>query len=223
MGSVTELNPEVPFAIGRSGHLAFNDNPYLHRHLLRVGHVDGLWWVSNVGSRIPVRLSEPRAVLHSVLSPGDSTPLVHQRTSIVFQANETVYEVEVRLEPLATPIHHALPTVEPHHGALTIAPGAVSDEQRLLLVALAEPMLRHTGVSIGSMPSLTKVGARLGWSNAKVNRKLDYLCEKLTEAGVPGLVAGGGQLATHRRAHLVEFVLGAKIITRDDLALLDAP
>ena len=48
------------------------------------------------------------------------------------------------------------------------------------------------------------------------------MCDKLDRVGVAGLRAGGGKLATNRRARLVEHAVSSHLVTPDDLALLDA-
>lgn len=53
VGEAYDLDAEGTFVIGREGDLAFDDNPYLHRHFLTVSHHTGMWWLANVarGSR----------------------------------------------------------------------------------------------------------------------------------------------------------------------------
>jgi hypothetical protein len=53
------------------------------------------------------------------------------------------------------------------------------------------------------------------------NRKLDNVCEKLDKIGVDGLRGGRGRLATNRRARLVEYAVATRLVSVDDLALLD--
>jgi hypothetical protein len=53
------------------------------------------------------------------------------------------------------------------------------------------------------------------------NRKLDNVCEKLDKIGVAGLRGGRGNLATNRRARLVEYAVAARLVTAEDLLLLD--
>ena len=55
------------------------------------------------------------------------------------------------------------------------------------------------------------------------NRKLDNVCEKLDKIGVDGLRGGRGKLATNRRARLVEYAVATRLVSADDLALLDRP
>jgi hypothetical protein len=65
------------------------------------------------------------------------------------------------------------------------------------------------------------VAARLGWTLAKFNRKLDHLCVKLARAGVAGVHGDLGQLATDRRRVLVEHALEVGLVGPQDLVLLE--
>lgn len=55
----------------------------------------------------------------------------------------------------------------------------------------------------------------------RFNRKVDNVCEKFTKLGVRGLHGSVDRTASNRRIRLVEYVLAARIITTDDLRLLD--
>ncbi|HHX86438.1 MAG TPA: hypothetical protein GX694_14185, partial [Actinomycetales bacterium] len=63
--------------------------------------------------------------------------------------------------------------------------------------------------------------ARLGWAVTKFNRKLDNVCEKFSRVGVRGLRGSEGNMASNRRARLVEYAVAAGVVTADDLPLLD--
>jgi hypothetical protein len=65
------------------------------------------------------------------------------------------------------------------------------------------------------------VAARLGWSTTKLTRKLDSVCSKLSKVGVRGLHGRPGELASSRRARLVEYALAVRLVTVDDLASLE--
>ena len=67
----------------------------------------------------------------------------------------------------------------------------------------------------------SEAAARLGCSMTTFNRKLDNVCEKLDKIGVDGLRGGRGKLATNRRARLVEYAVATRLVSTDDLALLD--
>jgi hypothetical protein len=103
----------------------------------------------------------------------------------------------------------------------TVALGDVmlTDEQRLLLLALAESTLREPHFK-DELPANRAVARRLGWSITKFNRKLDNLCNRFTKLGVGGLRGSIDQLATDRRRRLVDHAIGSGLITADQLALL---
>ena len=71
------------------------------------------------------------------------------------------------------------------------------------------------------MPSNAEVANRLGWSTKKFDRKLDYICAKLTEHQVKGLRGGKGVEATTRRMNLVEHAIRNGLVMPRDLSLLE--
>ena len=91
------------------------------------------------------------------------------------------------------------------------------------MLALAEPVLRGDGRAATALPTNTEAAQRLGWKITRYNRKLDNVCQKLAAQGVRGLHGGPGQLASNRRARLVEYAIAVRLVTRDDLGLLDLP
>ena len=74
---------------------------------------------------------------------------------------------------------------------------------------------------MSELPSSAKAAERLGWTITRFNRKLDNVCDKLDRIGVKGLRGGPGALATNRRARLVEYAVASRLVTGDDLPLLD--
>ena len=107
-------------------------------------------------------------------------------------------------------------------GEETVMPLQLTDVQKLLVVALAEPMLRRDAAGVSEIPTNSAVAERLGWSMTTFNRRLDALCDKLDQMGVQGLRASRGKLATNRRARLVEYAVSSRLVAKTDLALLDA-
>ena len=93
--------------------------------------------------------------------------------------------------------------------------------QKLLILALAEPMLTREGSGMSSVPTSAQASERLGWQLTKFNRKLDNVCDKLDRLGVRGLRGGPGKLASNRRARLVEHAVFSRLVTAEDLPLLD--
>jgi hypothetical protein len=88
-------------------------------------------------------------------------------------------------------------------------------------VALAEQMLRQSSPGRGEIPSSAEVAEKLHWSMTTFNRKLDNVCEKLDKVGVAGLRGGRGKLATNRRQRLVEYAVATRLVSADDLYLLE--
>ncbi len=150
--------------------------------------------------------------------PGSPPALVVPTTSIVFTAGPTTYELRVELD--GAPYQTVGRDDEPV-GETTIGVAAFTLSQKQLIVALAEPMLRREGTSLVEIPSSAAAAQRLGWATTRFNRKLDNVCEKLDRLGVKGLRGGPGALATNRRARLVEYAVTSRIVTLEDLPLLE--
>lgn len=218
VGELTRVQPGTVCTIGRAGMVEIDDNPYLHRVLLELAHRGGLWWVSNVGSRLPVQLTDVEGRTRATLSPGAQSALVSQRTLVTFQAGPTSYEFEL---VLAEPPLPTQPTPAAQPGPETVGPPVFTLTQKLAILALAEPTLRRGGSGVGHVPSLADAAARLGWPVTRFNRKLDNVCAKLEAAGVEGLRGGPGRLATNRRSTLVHHAVSSLLVTEDDLGLLD--
>lgn len=209
---------EQVFTIGREGDLEVDENPYLHRQFLTVARYDGIWWLSNVGKRLSATISDKTGGLQAWLAPGARLPLVFSQTTVVFTAGPTTYEVGVHMNQ---PAFRQEWSADDPDGATTIGPVTLTESQRALVVALAEPMLRRDGTGLSAVPSSAKAAERLGWSITKFNRKLDNVCDKLDKAGIAGLRGGAGKLATNRKARLVEHAVTSHLVTYDDLAMLD--
>jgi hypothetical protein len=146
-------------------------------------------------------------------------PLVFGETTVRFTAGPTAYEFGVRLPH---PVFATTPTEEVGDGDTTVGRVAMTPDQLRLIVALAEPVLRGDGRLTTTLPTNQEVARRLGWTLTRVNRKLDNVCQKLSAQGIRGLHGAPGQLASNRRARLIEYALAVRMVTRHDLALLDS-
>lgn len=208
-----------PFYIGREATLTVDDNPYLHRRFLVLHDDGGMWWLTNLGTHLSATVTAADLGFSATLGPGARMPLVFGRTSIVFTAGPTTYEIQVQ----AGSPNISAPTVENLVGGdTTRGVPNFTDSQRLAILVLAEAILKRDGTGASAIPSSAQAAARLGWSLTKFNRKLDNVCDKLDLIGVAGMRAGGGKLASNRRLRLVEYGLSTRVVTRDDLWLLDA-
>jgi hypothetical protein len=206
-----------PFLIGRDGDLQVDDNPYLHRHFLRIEFADGMWWLVNVGAQLSATVVEQSRAVQAWLGPQARLPLVFSDVSVLFSAGPTTYEVRI----LATdPVYPPVEPARPEAGDTTIGPMTFTASQKLLMVALAEPLLRRDGTGSSAVPPSSEAAARLGWPITTFNRKLDNVCDKLARTGVRGLRGDPGRLASNRRGRLVEHAVSTGLVTRADLALL---
>ncbi len=209
-----------PFTIGRDADLELDDgNRFLHRQFLTLSFDRGMWFLSNVGDQLTATVSDGEGRLEAFLAPGAVLPLVVDRTVVRFSAGPTSYEFTISIPEPQFSVNQI---GENDSGETTVGRVALTPDHLALILALAEPALRGSGRAGAAMPSSGAAAQRLGWTVTKFNRKLDNVCRKLTDNGVRGLHGKPGQLASNRRARLVEYALAVRLITRDDLPLLDA-
>lgn len=221
-GEWFSVDPDRPFTIGRDADLAVDDNPYLHRTFLELRREHGVWLVANVGKQLSATIGDEDSQFVAHIAPGGVVPLVFDRTYVRFGAGPTTYEVQLVLpDPPFTAARADGPVSGDGLSAPTQSPAELTPDQRLLVLALAEHALRRTGSGPSALPTSADAARRIRWTERKFNKKLDQVCQKLAKAGVRGLHGGPGDIASNRRARLVEFCLAARVVTEDDLPLLD--
>ena len=219
-GEVHRVPAGSSFVIGRGGDLDIDDNPYLHRRVLVFTRENGLWWISNEGSRLSATLTDGDGLVQSRLAPGARMPLVFPRVILTFSAGPTTYEIDLITagEDHFTGIEGSGQAT----GKTTIGVTPMTRSQLLLVLALAEPVLKRAGTGAAEIPSSSSAAARLGWPLTKFNRKLDNVCEKLDRVGVRGLRGGRAEgAASNRRTALVEHAVSTLMVTAEDLPMLD--
>jgi hypothetical protein len=208
--------PREGLVFGRGAELDIDSNPFLHRSVGRFVADDGHWWIENLGAWTTLRVASDGLAVQ--LPSGGRAALISTESVVTFGAGACNYELRAALdrvpEPVAAPtdLGCSTATYEPIDVPLTV-------EQRLLVVALAEQRLRRPDGRHG-LPSNRELARRLGWSDAKFNRKLDHLCHRLDRIGVAGMRLEGRR-ANDRRHHLVDHMLAGGLITAADLAMLD--
>lgn len=200
---------------GRGAELDIDSNPFLHRKVGRLLPFADHWWVENLSSW--TRINVVAGGLAVQLPGLARTALVHPESSVRFDAGACNYSFEVHL-----PWISETPPVSSGEADLTatfeLAQIPLTDEQRLLVLALAEHRLLGSN-GHDRLPSNRAVARRLGWSDAKFNRKLDHLCGRLDRAGVQGMRAKGRR-ASDRRRRLIDHMLTTNAVTTRDLELL---
>ena len=217
-GEIYEVRADQEFLIGREADLCIDDNPYLHRRLVRISCHDGLWWLDNIGSRIAVTVADASGSMQARVGPGARIPLVFESAVVVFAAGPTTYEFSITVHG-TTFRSYAAPAADT--GEATVGEARFTPSQYLLILALCEPWLTQAGSGATDIPRNAEAAARLGWPITRFNRKLDNVADKLDRMGVPGMRGRPGSLATHRRVRLVEYAVAARLVSSSDLYLLD--
>jgi hypothetical protein len=228
VGEVTTVGPGDELTFGRQADLHIDDNRHLHRVLGRFWSRGDSWWLTNEGRSITIQIADLDSRSSIQLAPGSEVALSFPNSVLRFRAGITDYEIAVRvperdvddLDDLDDGIVDLFAADDDEAGE-TIALGdlMLTEEQRLLLLALGEGTLRHPHQG-DELPTNRAVARRLGWSVTKFNRKLDNLCDRFTKLGVGGLRGSIDQLATDRRRRLVDHAVESGLITVDQLARL---
>jgi hypothetical protein len=209
----------LPFTIGRDADLVLDPaNRFLHRRFLGLTESRQVWLLSNVGDQLTATVSDADGRLEAFLSPGAVLPLVFDLTFVRFTAGPTSYEFSITLP---SPVFVAGRVDHSDLGDTTIGRTVMTPDQLRLILALAEPALTGRAGRGTALPTSGEAAQRLGWTVTKFNRKLDNVCQKLATQGVRGLHGEPGRLASNRRARLVEYALAVRLVTRDDLGLID--
>jgi hypothetical protein len=211
--------PGRPFVVGRDGDLVVDDNPYLHRRFLVLLEERDLWWILNEGTLLAATISDGSGGVQAWLPPGARLPIVFPRLTVMFSAGSTTYDMTIH----STGAHYSMSGLQADRdGTTTIGVVPLTSSQRLMVLALAERVLRQDSPGRGSIPSSAEAAERLAWPLTTFNRKLDNVCEKLDRIGVQGLRGGRGKLATGRRQRLVEYAVASRLVSVEDLSLLPA-
>lgn len=223
IGEVTTVEPGDELTFGRQADLHIDDNRHLHRVLGRFWSRGEAWWLTNEGRAITIQIADADSRSNVQLAPGSEIALSFPNSILRFRAGVTDYEVLVRVPDRGAEDAEEEddPLDADDEDGETIALGDImlTDEQRLLLLALAEGPLRDPHTS-EELPTNRAVARRLGWSITKFNRKLDSLCDRFTRLGVGGLRGSIDQLATDRRRRLVDHAVESGLISRSQLARL---
>jgi hypothetical protein len=213
-GATYEVNAGASLTFGRRGDVVVDPaNRMLHRVLGSLTQRADGWWLSNVGSSIALVVSDLDGASFARVVPGGSMPLPFARSAIAFSAGRANYRLTV-VQPGWTAHYAAPPELYPTEPTVTASRLVFNDEQYVLLAALA----RSRAVGPPGQPSVAsrrQLARELGWSQAKLGRKLDHLCNKLARAGVPGLIGAAGRPAANRRQLLADAAVELGLVRND--------
>ncbi len=218
-GETYRLETSKEFVIGREGDLILDDNPYLHRRCLNLKYESSMWWLENVGTRLSATVSDVEGRFQAWLAPESRIPIVFEMTRLLVTAGPTTYEINIstKYPKFDTAINSGNSSVD---GTTTIGEVLLTPDQKLMLVALCEPLLRASHAMNGTIPTSAQGAERLSWSVKKFERKLDNVCQKFHLHGVKGLYGNETNVARDRKSRLVEYALSSRLVVREDLDLL---
>ncbi|WP_460433842.1 FHA domain-containing protein [Angustibacter speluncae] len=166
------------------------------------------WFVANLSSSIPFSVVDAYG-FRSVLPPGRRA-VVDGRLLVHVEGSTTRHTLEVRAGTAAEP--DAARAADDGEQATNLAGGVVVNAQdRLALLALFAGYLLEPPRHDPYPRSYQAAAARLGWPRTTLVKRIEYLRERLTAAGVPGL-QGPSALTG-----LAEYVISRRLITPDDL------
>ncbi len=223
-GEIHRIDVGQSLTFGRAADLVIDDNQFLHRRVGQLAHRSGLWWLDNIGTRIPLSVKDLSSRSQVTLAPGRSLAISFPTAAVQFSAGRSNYELEIAVPlPVDRPqLHLVEDDIDSHERDVettSLADVPLTLDQKLLIIALAEPTLR-SGEAAVETPSNRAAAHRLGWTITRFNRKLDNVCDRLTRAGVSGMRGQAGVLASDRRTRLVEHAVSSGLVSPDDLALL---
>ncbi len=212
-----EVGDSESLTFGRDARLVIDPaNQYLHRVLGSFVQQGDTWMLHNVGRFIALVVTD--GTTRTEISPGGMMALAPPSFTVSFSAGGANYALtgyQAGAESLSVVGLGATDTTEVSHYRL-------NEEQRQLVVSLAEPLLNGDESWPASMPTNRDVADALGWSPTKLNRKLDYLCRRVADRGVGGVHGDSNRRAHTRRLALVEYLVGNRLVTAEDLALIHA-
>ncbi|WP_297007050.1 hypothetical protein [uncultured Corynebacterium sp.] len=204
IGHRVALDPGQALMTGRSARfLVGEDDEFMHRRFLQFWADGTTWMVSNHGTRISASI-HPRAensFAELRVGPGATLPLPPGQSAVVFATSGCTYEIHLTVARTLRPpdLDTGIDTgIDP--GMMTVGRFEPNEEQKLLLQALAAPLVAVPGAGMDKVPTVRDLERTLGWSQKKVNTKIDYLCRSLEGNGVPGFSVRSGNSPARRFA-----------------------
>jgi hypothetical protein len=221
---IDELTVAAPgdvVTFGRSADIELDEaNQYMHRTVGTFFSQDNVWWLANKSRHAQLTLIGSTGRV-AKLPPEAVSALTEPTGLLRFEAGPSTYELgwtlpdQAPLMPPGTDDEDSPVDATTQFGVVPL-----NAEQRLLLVALSERCLQDSSTPTSDLPANAAVAHRLGWTGKKLDRKLDYLCARLSSEGVRGLRGEKGFEAIDRRSRLVDHVISSGMVRPEDLELL---
>lgn len=213
-GARYPLTEDEPFTFGRSETCTVVLDPHdvtISRLAGSVEYDKGAWWLVNRSNIRAITVIDELG-FRNVLPPGRRIVL-DAPVSVRIEAMRVSHEVVLIVPRTAG----SPPDQEPLDGTRTsIGNGVLINEaDRLALVALFAGYL-ESGPRRDPQPrAYAAAAARLGWPKTTLIKRVEYLRIRLNNAGVPNLTGWNALPA------LAEYAISAKLITKEDLKLID--
>ena len=190
VGDEIELVTGETFVIGREGDLVVDENPFLHRQFLTLSDASGVWILANVGDQLAATVSDTEGRLEAFLGPGAVLPVVFEETTVRFTAGPTAYEFIVHNDAPVFAISPVLPSVSDGGAAksgtnTTIGRVVLTNDQRLLILALAESGLRSAGGRSAVLPTSSQAAQAARMDHHEVQPQARQRLRQALEARRP--------------------------------------
>jgi len=214
-GEVHLLSTDEPLSFGRDSSNSVVlpiDDVGLSRRAGEVLHRDGQWWVVNASSSRPFEVVDDLG-FSSVVAPGRRLALDGEAT-VVVTGTVRRHALVIRVPTDDTGSADHGPSAADGTGEVETSVGTgvvVNDADREALAALFEGYLRPFPRHDPHPRTYADAAARLDWPRTTLVKRIEYLRNRLTAAGVPSL-HGDNALRS-----LAEYVISTAILTRDDL------
>lgn len=183
LGNRVILEAGQEAVIGRAGTFPIGtDDAFLHRNLIQFWYGGVGWMIANRGRHIPLDI-EPRgsrSLTRIHLGPGGVTAMPAGPSAITFSTPERQYEIHIDIPSTGIARPSKFSAAD---GDVTNARHVPNEEQRIMMEALAAPLIHNPGAHDGDIPTVRELSAQLGWTEKKTNQKIERLCQRLAQDG----------------------------------------
>lgn len=182
----------------------------------------GLWWIANRSNSralhvvdVDTGIAVPLPVVRRNWG-GNRHPVDRPRLSVLVVGEVMTHALAVTATGDDFPEPEALPELVDPIRTTRLLPN-LTDKQRAALAALVEGYLLRFPRYSPEPRTYEEAAERLGLPASTVRKRIEYLRGLLVSAGVAGLESGDA------RRNLAEWLLSNRLVTSEDLDLLDGP